>query len=210
MFLMQLAEDRAADAQLRSDAVRALAGVKEAGVVSGLTRILETEPPVTIVLPAGPRTNEQLMSLRRAQARDVAGWAAAALGQLEARAALPLLLRSAEDPNNFFLRLMSLRSLVAWNVPEAFPVLVRRLEDPLPDIRVLALTGLARLGDQKALDPVLARLFDASAAVRALAVPTLAWLGGPKVRPQLEALQQKESDPAVRGALEAALSQLAR
>ena len=89
-------------------------------------------------------------------------------------------------------------------------MLVRRLEDPFPDIRVLALTGLAWLGDPTAVDPVLARLSDANSEVRALAVPTLGHLGGPKVRPQLEAMQQKESDPRVLGALEAELSRLAR
>ena len=209
-YLMRLAEDRALEAQLRADAVRALARVKEEGVVEGLTRILEHEPPLTIALPSGPPTQMQIMALRYAQARDVAGWAAGALGQLEARSALPLLLRTAEDPNDYFLRLMSIGSLIAWNVPEAFPVLVRRLEDPLTDIRVLALMGVARLGDRQAVDPVLARLSDQSPAVRAQAVTTLGVLGDPMVRQPLEALQQKESDASVRGALEAVLSQLPR
>jgi HEAT repeat protein len=210
VYLMRLAEDRAADAQVRVDAIRALASVKEEGVVDGLVRILESEPRLTIALPSDTPTDQQIMALRYAQGRDVAGWAAGALGLLDARTALPLLLRTAEDPNDFFLRLMSVRSLVAWKVPEAYPVLVKALEDPLPDLRVLALTGLARFGDPKAVDPVLARLSDASPAVRTLAVRTLALLGGPKVRPQLEAMQQKESDPRVLGALEAELSRLAR
>jgi HEAT repeat protein len=210
VYLMRLAEDRAAEAQWRAEAIRALARVKEEGVVDGLVRILESEPRLTIALPSGKPTDQQLMALRYAQARDVAGWAAGALGLLDARSALPLLLKTAEDPNDFFLRLMSIRSLVAWKAPEAYPVLVRSLEDSLPDIRVLALTGLARLGDPKAVDPVLARLSDADPAVRALAVQTLGHLGGPKVRLQLEAMQQKESDPGVRGALEAELSRLAR
>ena len=184
--------------------------MKEERVIESLSRILETEPRLRIALPPGTPTTRQTMDLRYAQVRDVAGWAAGSLGLLEARTALPLLLRTAEDPTDFFLRLMSVQSLVAWNVPEAFPVLVRGLEDPLPEIRVLALTGLARLGDPKAVDSVLARLSDASPAVRALAVPTLGHLGGPKVRPQLEAMQQKESDPHVLGALEAELSRLAR
>ncbi len=209
VYLMRLAEDRATEAQLRADAIRALASVKEEGVVDGLARILEGEPRLTIALPSGKPTDQQIMTLRYAQARDVAGWAAAALGLLHARSALPLLLKTAEDPNDFFLRLMSVRTLVAWNVPEAYPVLVRGLEDSLPDIRVVALTGLARLGDPKAVDPVLARLSDESPAVRALAVPTLGHLGGPKVRPELEAMQQKESDPRVLRALEAELSRLA-
>ena len=210
LYLMRLAQDRAAEAQWRADAIRALASVKEEGVVDGLVRILESEPRRKIALPPGKPTDQQIMALRYAQARDVAGWAAGALGLLDARTSLPLLLRTAEDPNDFFLRLMSVRSLVAWKVPEAYPVLVRRLEDPFPDIRVLALTGLAWLGDPTAVDPVLARLSDANSEVRALAVPTLGHLGGPKVRPQLEAMQQKESDPRVLGALEAELSRLAR
>jgi HEAT repeat protein len=210
LYLMRLAQDRAAEAQWRADAIRVLSSVKEEGVVDGLVRILESEPRLTIALPPGKPTDQQIMALRYAQARDVAGWAAGALGLLDARTSLPLLLRTAEDPNDFFLRLMSIRSLVSWKVPEAYPVLVGRLEDPLPDIRLLALTGLAWLGDPKAVDPVLARLSDANSAVRALAVPTLGHLGGPKVRPQLEAMQQKESDPRVLGALEAELSRLAR
>jgi HEAT repeat protein len=209
--LIRLAEDRALEAQLRAAAVRALASVKkEERVVEGLTRILEHEPRLTIALPSGPLTELQMMTLRYAQARDVAGFAAAALGQLEARSALALLLRTAEDPNDFFLRQMSIWSLVAWNVPEGFPVLVRRLEDPLTDNRVLALMGLARLGDRQAVDPVLARLADQSPAVRGQAVKTLGVLGDPKVRQPLEALQQKESDPDVLGALEDELSRLAR
>jgi HEAT repeat protein len=209
-YLMGLAEDRAAEGQLRAEAIRTLADVKEERVIESLSRILESEPRLTIALPPGPPTEQQLMVLRYAQVRDVAAWAAGALGKLEAQTALPLLLKTAEDPKDFFLRLMSLQSLVAWKVPEAYPVLVRRLEDPLPDIRVVALTGLAWLGDPKAVDSVLARLSDASSEVRALAVPTLGHLGGPKVRPQLEALQQKESDPGVRDALETELSRLAR
>jgi HEAT repeat protein len=60
------------------------------------------------------------------------------------------------------------------------------------------------------VDPVLARLSDESPAVRAQAVATLGVLGDPKVRQPLEALQQKESDPDVLGALEDELSKLAR
>jgi HEAT repeat protein len=77
-------------------------------------------------------------------------------------------------------------------------------------VRLLALTGLARLGDPKAVDPVLGRLADGSPEVRALAVAAAGHLGGPQVRPQLEAMQEKESEPSVLGALEAELSRLAR
>jgi HEAT repeat protein len=210
LYLVRLAEDRTVSAQERVDAVRALAQLNEAGVVSGLARIVETEPPVTIVMPAAKPSEVQTMALRRLQILDVAAWAAGALGQLNARTELPLLLKTAEAPHDFFLRQMSLRALVLWHVPEAFPVLVRRLEDPVPEIRILALTGLARLDDKRAVDPVLALLSDPSRDVRVAAVSTVAWMGGPKVRPQLEELQERESDLAVLSALEYALAQLAR
>lgn len=208
-YLIQFAEARGFDAQSRAEAIRSLASVKEERVVESLSRILESEPRVTIALPAGRPTAEQTMNLRAAQAKDVAAWAAGALGKLEARSALPLLLRAAEDPADFFLRLVSVQYLVVWNVPEAFPVFVRRLEDSLPDVRFVALTGIAKLGDPRGIEPVLGRLSDAAPVVRARAVAALTVLGGPKVRPELEALQEKETDPDVRAALEAALTKLA-
>jgi HEAT repeat protein len=207
-YLIQFAESRGFDGQTRAEAIRALAHVKEERVVEGLSRILETEPRHKIALPSGELTAQQTMILRDAQIKDVAGWAAGALGQLEARSALPLLLKTAEEPGDYFLRFMSVQSLVAWNVPEAFPVLVRRLEDPLPDVRAVAVTGLAKLGDPKGVDPMLTRLSDESSDVRVVAVVALTKLGGPKIRPQLEALQEKEMAPDVRRALEAALAQL--
>jgi HEAT repeat protein len=210
VYLIRLAEDRAVDAQSRADAVQALAKVKEERVVEALVRILESEPRSRIVLPRGTLNQEQIMALRYMQARDVAAWAAGALGPLEARTATPLLLKTAEAPDDYFLRLNSVRSLLYFNVPEAYPVLVSRLEDPVPDVRLLALRGLARLGDPKAVDPVLRRLADGDSEVRALAVAIAGYLGGPQVRPQLEALQEKESEPSVLGALEAELSRLAR
>lgn len=207
-YLIQFAEDRAFDVQSRAEAIRLLAGVKEERVVGSLTRILEHEPRVTIVLPAGQATEQDKMNLRYAQARDVSAWAAGALGRLEARTALPLLLKTAEDPNDFFLRLMSVESLAAWKAPEAFAVFVGRLDDPLPDVRIVAVAGLAGLRDPKGVDPVLAHLSEGNPIVRARMVTTLALLGGPKVRPQLEALEQRESEPEVLAALETALSHL--
>jgi len=209
-YLIQFAESRGFDGQSRVEAIRALASVKEVRVVESLSRILESEPRLKIALPSGPLTAEQTMNLRNVQIKDVAGWAAGGLGMLEARSALPLLLKTAEDPDDYFLRFMSVQSLVAWNVPEAFPVLVRRLEDPLPDVRAVAVTGLAKLGDPQGVEPILTRLSDESEDVRAVAVVALTKLGGPKIRPQLEALQEKEMAPDVRRALEAALDQLHR
>ena len=209
-YLIQFAEDRAFDPTVRSQAVRALTAVNEERVVASLSRILQTEPPLTVTPPTGQPSEQEVMALRLMQIRDVAAFAVGALGRLDARSALPLVLKSAEDPNDFFLRLVSVETLVAWNVPEALPVFVRSLADPLTDVRIWALVGLERLGDQRAVGPVFASLSDQSVPVRARAVTTLAALGGSKVRPQLEALEQRELEPEVRAALETALSKLAR
>jgi len=207
-YLIQFAGSRGFDAQARADAIRALATVNEERVVESLSRILETEPRVRMVMPPGGLNQQQIMALRYAQIKDVAAWAARTLGVLQAKSALPLLLQTAEDPKDFFLRLMSLQALVTWKAPEAYPVMVRRLEDPLPEMRAMALTGIAVLHDPRGVEPVLAVLSDSNAEVRATAVATLTVLGDPKVRPQLEALQEKESDPNVRYVLENALAKI--
>jgi len=209
-YLIQLAEDGAADTQERSEAIRALADTREERVVASLSKILEHEPRRTIALPEGQPTEQQKMMLRYAQIRDVPAWTAAALGQLQAKTALPIVLGATEDPNDFFLRLMAVKSLAIWNIPQAYPAFVKRLDDPVSEIRVLAVIGLHRLGDPKAVEPVLAHLSDKSPLVRAQMVTMLATVGGPTVRPQLEALEQRESEPEVLAALEAALSRLAR
>ena len=210
-YLIQVAENGQERAQVRNDAIRAMVKAgKEERIVQALERILEHEPRLKVAMPSPQPTQEQIVFLRYTQANDVPAWAAGALGALDARTALPLILKSAEDPNDYFLRLMSINSLVTWNVPEAFPVYVRRLEDPLQEARLSAMIGLERLGDPKGVDPLLAQLSDPNPKVRAMAVTTLASLAGRKVRPQLEALDEKELDPEVLRALEIALSPPAR
>lgn len=148
------------------------------------------------------------MTIRYWQARDVRAWAARGLGELNARAATPLLLTTAEDGGDFFLRMISMEVLIAWDAPEAIPVLVRRLEDPSLEVRMTALLGLSRFRDPIAIEPVAARLTDGHPRVRAQAVTTLAILGDVGVRPRLERLRQTETDSAVQEALEEALARL--
>jgi HEAT repeat protein len=209
-YLIRLAEDRALQGLVRCDAIRALFSVKEERVVEAFMRILENEPRFAVVPPEGPGIPQQMMEIRRVQARDVAAWAAEGLGQLKAKPAVPLLLRTAEDKSDYFVRLMSLRSLIILGVPEARPVFMRRLEDPVPDIRILGLIGLTYLADRTAIGPVLGRLSDVSPLVRAQAVVAAATLGDATVRPTLETLQRVESDSNVQSALEEALAHLPR
>jgi HEAT repeat protein len=209
-YLLRLAADRALWGQVRCDAIRALAEVKEDRVVETLLQILEHEPRPKVALPAGQPTQQEIMRLRYAQTQDVPAWAAKTLGQLDDRRAMPLLLKAAEDPDDFFLRLMSLQVLIAWSAAEARPVFMRRLEDSLPDNRVMALVGLGKLGDRTATASVLSRLSDDHPTVRTYAVATLALIGDATVRPALEALQKRESDADVLAALDSALSKLPR
>jgi len=208
-LLIRLADDDALDLQLRAQAIQAMDGLGDPAAVAFLLRILEHGPRMTMPLPSANPPQREVMALRYRQARDLRGWAAKALGDRRERAAIPLLLRSAEDADDFFLRFLSVQALIPFRAPETFPVLERRLEDPFPPVRASALVALAAIGDRRAVDPAIARLVDEVPAVRAQAVLSLAELGDPRVRPRLEALRRTEADPQVQQALEAALTKLA-
>jgi len=152
----------------------------------------------------------EVMMIRYRQARDVKAWSARALGALGAKSTLPLLLKSAEDPDDFFLRMLSIEVLGLWKVPEAVPVLVRRLSDKFDYARVAALWALGEVGDRSVVDAVVGRLVDREPKVRAQAVKTLAALGDPKVRDQLEIAQGRDPDPDVQAAVADALERLPR
>lgn len=208
--LLKLAEDQALDGLLRSDAIRVLVDVKEDRVIETLVRVLEREPRLTIALPPNAPTQPQMMELRRVQARDVSAWAAGALGELQAKSAVPVLLKTAEEPADFFLRQMSLNSLINLGAPEARPVFVRRLDDRLAENRVLAIVGLTRLAEKGDVGTILPLLSDRDSLVRAQAVAAVAVLGDKSARSVLEALQRHETDSQVLGALEEALTHLPR
>jgi HEAT repeat protein len=209
-LLRQIAKDDSLDPLMRCQAIQALGGLKDAGSEEILIHLLEREPVSTMPRPKDSPSEQEIMVIRYKQARDVKAWAVRALVVIGAKAAIPLVLKTAEEPADFFLRLMSVQALGVWKVPEAVPVLVRRLEDPFDQTRAAALWGLGEIGDRTAVDPVLARLSDKAVDVRAQAVNALAELGDPRVRPQLEALQEKDPDPRVQEALQKALASLPR
>jgi HEAT repeat protein len=209
-FMIQLAEDGGVQQLLRCDAIRELAQVNEERVVDGLMRVVENEPRFAMALPEGGANAQQLMEIRRIQARDVAAWAAEALGLLKAKRALPLLSRTAEDKSDFFLRLMATRSLIMLEAPEARPVFMSLLGDEVPEVRMWAVIGLEKLGDRSALGAVKARLNDPSPFVRSQAAKTLGQMGDASSRPLLEELQTRETDSNVQYAVEEALTKLPR
>jgi HEAT repeat protein len=209
-FLIQLAEDGGIQQLLRCDAIRELVQVNDDRIPDAFMRIVENEPRFALAMPEGGANANQLMEIRRIEARDVAAWAAEGLGLLKAKRGLPLLIRTAEDRSDFFLRLMSVRSLILLESPEARPVFMRLLDDAVPEVRMWAVIGLEKLADRNALDAVKIRLNDPSPFVRAQAAKTLGHLGDRSIRPVLEELQAREIDSNVQYAVDEALNQLPR
>jgi HEAT repeat protein len=195
---------------MRCEAIQELGKEKDKGSIPLLIRLLETGPRIPMPLPSDSPSQQEIMRFRFQQSRDLRAWAASALGALEAKEALPLLLKAALDPDDFFVRVTSMTSLGALKAPEAVPVFVQGLRDPFADVRALALMGLAQVGDSSAADAVLARLSDPAPVVRAQAAGTLVELRDPRARTELESLRKKEMDASVQQALEAALTRLAR
>lgn len=207
-LLRRLAEDRALDPWMRSEAIRQLAAVRDTGSADLLMRLLASEPTMAMPVPRPDATQQDVMALRHRQVRDVRAWAAAALGHLEARQALPLLLAAAEDPGDFFLRVISMQVLITWNPAEARGVFLRRVDDPLGDVRALAISALARAGEQSAAPAMVIRLSDPEPAVRVAAVRALVEFQHPETRAILENHRRRESDSSVQQAIEAALTRL--
>ena len=97
-LMRRIAPDRGLDPWLRSEAIRELGNANDTASVPLLMQLLENEPPVALPPPRPGATQQEVMVVRHRQARDVRAWAASSLGLLEAKQALPLLLKAAEDP----------------------------------------------------------------------------------------------------------------
>jgi HEAT repeat protein len=195
---------------MRCEAIQELGKEKDRGSIPLLVRLLEAGPRIPMPLPKDNPSQQDIMVLRFQQSRDLRAWAASSLGVLEAKEALPLLLKAAREPDDFFLRVTSMGALVALKAPEALPVFVQGLHDPFADVRALSLTGLAQMGDSSSGDAVLARLNDPAAMVRVQAVGALVELRDPRARTELESLRKRELDASVQQAIEAALPRVPR
>jgi HEAT repeat protein len=207
-FLRQVAKDVDLDLILRCQSIQALAALKDTGSIEMFLDLVEHGPRFPMPRLSDAPSQAEVMLIRFRQARDVKAWTVRALGALDARTAVPLLLKTAEDPDDFFLRMMSVEVLGAWKIAEAVPVLVRRLGDPFEYARVAALWGLGEIGDRGVVDAVIGRLTDREPKVRAQAAKTLGKLGDPKARQQLEIAGGRDPDPDVQQAAAEALAQL--
>jgi HEAT repeat protein len=210
LLLRRVVEDGELAPIMRCEAIQELGKEQDKGSIPLLARLLETGPRVPMALPSASPTQQEIVRLRFQQSRDLRAWAASSLGALDAKEALPLLMKAARDPDDFFLRVTSMGALVRMKAPEAAPVFVQSLNDPFADVRALALIGLGQLGDSTSADAVLARLSDPAPMVRAQAVGTLVELRDPRARAELENLRKRELDSSVQQALAAALARLAR
>jgi len=209
-LLRRVVEDEGLDPLMRCEAIQELGKEKDKGSIPLLIRLLETGPRIPMPLPSDSPSQGEIVRFRFQQSRDLRAWAASSLGALEAKEALPLLLKAARDPDDFFVRVTSMTALGALKAPEAVPVFVQGLRDPFADVRALALMGLAQVGDSSAADAVLARLSDSAPIVRAQAVGTLVELRDPRARTELENLRKRELDSSVQQAIEAGLARLPR
>jgi HEAT repeat protein len=208
-FLVRLAAERAADLQIRVQSINALGqGTHTPEVVGALARLLEHEPAMPMPLLAPTATQQERMLNRHRQARDVRAWAADSLGRLDARETLPLLLRAAQDPDDFFLRQLALRVLAIWNEEAGRPVLAKALTDDFPDNRLIAIQGLAKTRDRQYVPALLARLSDKEIQVRVQAVSAIALIGDSGAVEALEKIKESETDPHMMQALEAAVTRL--
>ena len=144
-LLRRVVEDGGLDPLMRCEAIQELGKEKDKGAIPLLVRLLETGPRIPMPLPNDNPSQQDIMRLRFQQSRDLRAWAASSLGALEAKEALPLLLKAAREPDDFFLRVTSMGALVALKTPEAVPVFVQGLHDPFADVRALSPRG-ARAG----------------------------------------------------------------
>jgi HEAT repeat protein len=207
-YLRELAAGPDFDLLLRVQAIQGLAALKDTGATGILVDLIDKGPRFPMPNLSPRPSQPEVMLVRFRQARDVKAWSARALGILGAKSALPQVLKAAEDPDDFFLRMMAIEVLGYWKAQEAVPVLLRRLDDKFEYARVAALWSLGEIGDKSTADAVLVRLTDREPKVRAQAAKTLAAVGDARMRQQLEIAQGRDPDPEVQAAVAEALEKM--
>lgn len=132
--------------------------------------------------------------------------AAAAVGRVRLREAVPRLLDWLDEPEGD-LRAAAARALGRIGHESAIPSLVRILGDPNGDVRRAGIAALAAIGGDEVIVPLLGRLDDREPAVRVDAATELGRLGDPRaVVPMVG--RARDDAPEVRAAVYGALGEL--
>jgi HEAT repeat protein len=202
------AEDVDVGLPFRADAIRVLTSTRDPSAPATLVKIFETGPRAKIVPPPANATKQQILAVRYQQIGDVRAWAIQGLGELGDQSALPKVVAATEDPDDFFLRYVAAGVLVKWKARQALPALVKLLDDPVSEVRTIAVVGVGTLGSPSNVDALAARLGDDNVGVRVGAIEALAHVGGEGACQKLRAALVSEANSQVRQALEAALARL--
>jgi HEAT repeat protein len=105
--------------------------------------------------------------------------AAAALGELDDKSAIPALVEALENPNEA-VRENAVSSLGDLGAVNAIPAIRKLLRDPSPDVRTNAANSLAELGAVESITDIASLFNDVSPNVRASARAAVQYLEAQK------------------------------
>lgn len=175
---------------------------------------LHGEPPVGFRIFPGQRSHEQihaeldrlgakatpelLETLEHSPLAPRRVFAIEQLSKLRDARAVPLLIRSLEDPDPSVQRLAA-SALGELQAHAAIDPLIACLESGDSSLRTCAAVALGKIGDPRAVEALVPLVRDGDVTVRAFTVEALVQLGAPSaVEPLIAALEHDES-PWVRG-----------
>jgi len=154
-----------------------------------LSKILVTDPKALDEEPGARARVRDLFA--NAEDAEMRRYLALVLARTHDRAALPLLLKAVDDPDDQ-TRIYALWALGTLGDPSARGALEKALVDPDPGLRKTAAFALGELGDRVAVPLLTEKLDDAVADVRWNAALALARLGSNAGVPVLETMLDRK------------------
>jgi HEAT repeat protein len=144
----------------------------------------------------GPRAVEALVAALEHSSADVRTGAARALGSMEAREAVPALVRHFRQPQPVWDRAVYLKALGEIGGGPAVEVLIAALRDPSERIAGDACEALASLGDTRAIEPLRGLLEHPDSDLRRQAAAALIELkaADPRLQAAVERLAEAPED----------------
>lgn len=201
--LLEILTDREASESARADAARRLSETPDLRSIPVLIAALEAPGPVR----RPPTTLGELIQARTAARTTLPAAAARALGQLDAKEAVPFLVQAARNSDGE-VKVAAYEALARLRTPEAIAVAIDGLGDREARARRWAAFILAELGTSDALERLRSAVEDPDEGVRLYATRALVRLHDVgAVDVLVKALETEQVRP-VRDALEAALTVL--